>query len=46
MEAALQEAGSQIIQKKYDSQLRPEGYTTRLQYGLVFFGKQCEIAKI
>ena len=46
MKAALQEAGSQIIQKKYDSQLRYKGYTTRLQYGLVFFGKKCEIAKI
>ena len=46
IETALEEAASQIIQKKYDSQLRYEGYTTRLQYGLAFFDKRCSIAEI
>ena len=40
MEAALEEAASQIIQKKYDSKLRYDGYTTRLQYGMVFYDKR------
>ena len=46
IETALKEAAGQIIHKKYDSQLRYEGYTTRLQYGMSFFDKRCSIAKI
>ena len=46
MEAALKEAASQIIQKKYESRLRYEGYVTRLQYGMAFYDKQARIVKI
>ena len=46
MEAALQEAAGQIIQKKYESRLRYEGYVTRLQYGMAFYDKQARIVKI
>lgn len=46
IEAALREASSQIIQKKYDSQLRYEGYRTRLRYGMAFFGKRASIEMI
>ena len=45
IEPALNEASSQIIQKKYESQLRYEGYTTRLQYGMAFCDKQAGITK-
>ena len=45
IDAALKEATSQIIQKKYGSLFRYEGYTIRLQYGLAFFDKRCNIAK-
>ncbi|WP_458459754.1 AAA family ATPase [Pseudobutyrivibrio sp.] len=43
MEGALQEAASQIIQKKYDSQLNYEGYKIILKYGISCHGKQCRI---
>ena len=46
MEAALQEAAGQIIQKKYESRLRYEGYVTRLQYGMAFYDKKARIVKI
>ena len=46
IEAALKEASGQIIQKKYDSQLRYEGYQTRLQYGMAFLDKRANIVKI
>jgi hypothetical protein len=46
MEAALQEAAGQIIQKKYESRLRYEGYVTRLQYGMAFYDKEARILKI
>ena len=46
MAHALNEASSQIIQKKYESQLRYDGYTVRLQYGMVFYDKQTRITKI
>ena len=39
LESALQEASGQIVQKKYESRLRYEGYTTRLRYGMAFCGK-------
>ena len=45
LEAALQEASSQIILKKYESQLIYEGYTRRLLYGMAFCGKQARIKK-
>nr|WP_297705269.1 hypothetical protein [uncultured Butyrivibrio sp.] len=45
MPAALKEASSQIIRNKYDSVLRYEGYTNRLQYGMAFYDKNCMIAK-
>lgn len=40
MEAALKEATSQIIQRKYDSQLRYEGYHTVFLYGMAFYDKR------
>ena len=40
---ALEEASSQIIKKKYDSQLRYEGYQTRLRYGMAFLNKKARI---
>ncbi|MBQ9437587.1 MAG: AAA family ATPase [Lachnospiraceae bacterium] len=43
MEAALEEASSQLILKKYDSQLVYDGYTERLKYGMAFCGKQVMI---
>ena len=46
MEAALEEAVSQIIQIKYDSRLRYEGYRTRFQYGMSFCDKQSLIKAI
>ena len=46
IEAALKEASSQIIQKKYDSRLRYEGYQTRLRYGMAFFDKRAIIEMI
>ena len=45
IEPALNESSSQMIQKKYESQLRYEGYMTRLQYGMVFCDKQARITK-
>ena len=44
--AALKEAASQIIQRKYDSQLRYEGYQTRLEYGMAFCEKRSWISKL
>ena len=46
MESSLREASGQIIDKKYDSHLRYEGYTIRLQYAMAFCGKTCRIAKL
>ena len=46
MEAALKEASSQIIRKKYGSRLKYEGYTKRLQYGMAFYDKQALISDI
>ena len=46
MEVALKEACSQIIQKKYDSQLRYDGFKTTLRYGMAFFDKRAGIAEI
>ena len=46
MEAALKEASSQIIRKKYGSRLKYEGYTKRLQYGMAFYDKQSLVAII
>ena len=46
MEAALQEAESQIIKKKYESELIYEGYTTRIQYGMAFSDKRALIASV
>ena len=46
MGPALQEASSQIMQKKYDSLLWYEGYQTHLKYGMAFFDKRCRIAKV
>ena len=45
MGAALKEASSQIIEKKYESRLIYEGYTTRLKYGMAFCGKKCLIER-
>lgn len=46
MAAALEEAGSQIVQKKYESELIYQGYTVRLQYALAFCDKQCRITGV
>ena len=46
MAAALKEASSQIIRKKYGSRLKYEGYTKRLQYGMAFYDKQALISGI
>ena len=46
MEDALKEAASQMIQKKYGSQLRYEGYTIRMQYGMAFCEKKARIEKV
>ena len=43
---ALNEASSQIIEKKYESQLKYEGYTTRLQYAMAFNDKKCLIKMV
>ncbi len=45
MKGALKEAESQIIRNKYDSQLKYEGYTTCIQYGMAFWGKKSLIAR-
>ena len=46
MEAALKEAGSQIIEKKYQSRLVYQGYHERKQYAMAFCGKNCRIGEI
>ena len=46
MEAALREASGQILDKKYDSRFRYEGYTQRLRYGMAFFDKKVRIVKV
>ena len=43
MEAALHEAESQIIRKKYKSGLKNEGYTEIIQYGMAFCYKRARI---
>ena len=43
MASALQEASDQIIDKKYESRSRYEGYTTRLKYGMAFCDKKVRI---
>ena len=45
MDDALKEAASQVIQKKYESQLMYEGYSIRLKYGMAFWNKKCLIVK-
>ena len=46
MEGALREAESQIIKKKYESDLIYEGYTTRIQYGMAFCDKRTLITRV
>ena len=46
MAAALQEAESQIVRQKYDSRLNYEGYTTQIQYGMVFCDKRACISRV
>ena len=46
IEAALKEAGSQIIEKKYQSRLVYQGYHERKQYAMAFCGKNCRIGEI
>ena len=46
MEDALKEAASQMIQRKYESQLQYEGYRVRLKYGMAFCEKKARIEKI
>ena len=46
MEDALKEASSQLIEKKYESRSRYEGYTQRLRYTMSFHGKKVRIARV
>ncbi|MBR1742965.1 MAG: PD-(D/E)XK nuclease domain-containing protein, partial [Lachnospiraceae bacterium] len=46
MEAALREASGQIIDKRYDSRFRYEGYTQRLLYGMAFCDKKVRILEV
>ena len=46
MAAALGEAASQLIKKKYESRLRYEGYLTRMQYGMALCDKKSMITSI
>ncbi|MBQ9010550.1 MAG: hypothetical protein IJ088_14680 [Clostridia bacterium] len=46
MGAALEEAASQMIRKKYDSRLGEEGYTTQVRYGMSFCGMRVRMVKI
>ena len=46
IEAALTEASSQIVKNRYESTLTYEGYSTCLQYGIVFCDKKCMIKKV
>ena len=46
MEDALREAASQIIDKKYESRLKYEGYTQRLRYGMAFCDKRVRITEV
>ena len=45
MDAALKEASSQLIRRKYASQPAYEDYTTRLQYGMAFHKKPADRKK-
>jgi len=46
MSAALKEASSQILQKKYDSFLKYHGIACRLHYAVSFHDKQALIEKV
>ncbi len=46
MKAALKEASSQIIKKKYESRLKYEGYVHRLQYAMAFCDKKSLIVPV
>ena len=43
MEAALNEASGQIVNKRYESILKYEGYTACLKYSMAFCDKKCNI---
>ena len=44
--SALQEASSQLVQKKYESRLTYDGYTTKLCYGMSFWKKRAMIVRL
>ncbi|OON87001.1 hypothetical protein BXO88_05530 [Oribacterium sp. C9] len=46
LEKALKEAAGQIVEKKYESGPRYEGYTTRLKYSMAFCDKKCLISEV
>ncbi len=46
MKAALKEASSQIIKKKYESSLKYEGYAQRFQFAMAFCDKKSLIAPV
>lgn len=46
MEAALREASSQILTRKYESQLKYSGYTGIRKYAMAFCGKKARIIEI
>ena len=43
LEAAADEALQQIIDMKYDEELRADGYYNIAHYGIAFFGKNCRV---
>ena len=46
MEKALNEARSQIVDNRYESVLKYEGYTKCIRYGLAFYDKKCRIRMV
>ena len=38
-----EEALRQVEEKSYERELRDEGYTSIVRYGISFFGKDCEV---
>ncbi|MBR1743788.1 MAG: AAA family ATPase, partial [Lachnospiraceae bacterium] len=46
MEDALREASGQIVEKKYESRMKYEGYTQRFRYGMAFCDKRVRIIKV
>ena len=41
LEAACDQALSQVVEKGYEAELRNDGYSDIMKYGIAFFGKDC-----